>query len=473
MECGGSDIHFRGDLPSFSPKGKVFLYVKWLKCLIMFALATWLVFLNPSAVLSTVPSVYLPVSDGTLSVVDVLPLHPANMSAAFQMGALHEQLNQEYALAAKHQRPVDAAVLQELLRHAAELGGKADTAKVTEAQLRDSLQEIIRIENQVSVVTKVRGFFSFINCIWFFSILGICMSLGPSLYTVSRPLQELIIRMSTQLFHEVILPIGMRLHSWGIIEVTAYGSCWLGIVEGYRIGEGAGMMVALTGSVLCIPCVFYSSFLWGKRIIRKWKQDELLQLLHVWLITIWVPCAIHFQSTLLGYGVVLAMFFIAGLDARISPLLIQIGFESEEKTLRCTLTSLLLITVQASLRVLQVDSHLLTPFASAVGVLGNNVFFLSLLLLSFMKKEHETLFNLALAVSCVVFNLIGQVLAMPGMANVAITYTILTLTMKYGRFHLQNRYNSWVLILIVSISVWRLSLFLHMHPEYITGMFVL
>jgi len=338
-------------------------------------------------------------------------------------------------------------------------------------QLQESLNEIIRIESQVSVVTRIKGAFSFINCIWFFSILGICISIGPTLCTVLRPVMVSLIRLSKRLFYEILLPIALRLHGWGVFEVMGYALCWVGVVEGYRIGDDAGVMVAATACLLCIPCAFYSTFLWSARIVKKLSTEVLLQLLDMWLVLIWIPCAIHFQSSLFGYGVVVALFTAIGLDARISPLLIQIGFRSEKSTLRCVIASFILIVMLVILRIMPMESTFIAPFVSPAGVIGNNVFFLAMLILSMASDKHHVLFNFAMIASLLSFNLVGHIFSIPGMATVSITYTVLFVLMSYGRFHLVNNYNIWILVLIVSISVWRASLFLHLHPEYITCLF--
>ena len=468
---GGCDVVHNGVLPIYKPKGKAFQYVNLLKCMIFFAIATWYLYLYPTGVFSGVPRVLSMESYNPSTVVDLLPLHPTNMSAAFRMGSVLEQVNQEYNMAETMNMPVNYSAVQLLLQQAGTLGGKSDAENVTEDQLRNALLEIVRVESQVSIISKVRGFFSFINCIWLFSIFGICISIGPTLYTLLHPLQDLIVRVSKYIAHEILFPIAIRLHSWGIFEMLIYSLCWIFIVEGYRLGEDAGVMVAVTGHILSALCVFYSCFLWGKRILHKWNKYNLMQYLHLWLIITWIPSAIHLQSTLLGYGVTFAFFCIMGLDARITPLLIQVGFHNESNALRCTMASFGLIFVQTFLRATEVDSHLLNPFNSAVGVVGNNTFFLSILILSFSSSQHKSFFSVALAICLILFNFVGNVLSIPGMSTVAVTYAVLAALMKYGEFHMKNRYNKWLLMLIMSVLIWRISLFLNLNPIYITCLF--
>jgi hypothetical protein len=465
----GSNLYYTDHIsPPLKPKGKKFQYVKLLKCMLLFAVAIWVLYLYPQAVLTTVPSAMLKQSYNASTVADVLPLHPTNMTAAFQMGELRERLYQEHLAAETFDRPVDELAVELILQQAAALGGKSNAESVTEEQLRNSLDEIIRIENQVSLISRVRGFFSFINCIWLFSIIGICISIGPTLYLLLHPLRAFIVRVSKYIAYEIIIPFLVRMHSWGIIELLVFGLCFIAVVEGYRIGNDVGVMLALTGHILSVPCVFYSAFLWGKRIAAKWRNIEMMQILQTWIMITWIPSAIYFQSSLMGYGVVMVLFWMLGMDARVYPLLIMVGFESEADALRCTVASFVLIVLQTVSRLIMVNSHFVAPFTSATGVIGNNIFFLSMLILSFSSRYHANVFSIMLTISLVVFNLLGHVLEIPGMSTVAITYTVLSSMMKYSEFHIKYQFNIWALVLIMSLLIWRISLFLHLNPEYIT-----
>jgi len=49
------------------------------------------------------------------------------------------------------------------------------------------LDEIVRFEAHVGVVYRVLGFFTFVNTVWLFAILGITASIGPSIYHLLQP----------------------------------------------------------------------------------------------------------------------------------------------------------------------------------------------------------------------------------------------------------------------------------------------
>lgn len=191
----------------------------------------------------------------------------------------------------------------------------------------------------------------------------------------------------------------------------------------------------------------------------------------VWVVISWSPCALLFNSSLYGYGVVWSFFCLVGLESRVYPLLLMVGFKNEENALRCSFASFVLILLQTLLILFDVGAELFLPFASAVAVIGNNTYFMSLMILSFASEKYSGFFCVMMAISVLVLHLTGQVLAIAGMANVSITYGVLWGMMKYGQFHLERNFNIWLLLLISSVAVWRLSLYLHLHPEYVTCLF--
>jgi hypothetical protein len=81
---------------------------------------------------------------------------------------------------------------------------------VTSAQLLSMAEEIKRIESSVSVVTRVTGFFTFTNTVWFFAIVGIAVSIGPALYHILKPLRDLLKRIITWVFDNIVTPVSQQ-----------------------------------------------------------------------------------------------------------------------------------------------------------------------------------------------------------------------------------------------------------------------
>ena len=82
--------------------------------------------------------------------------------------------------------------METLLREAAfVLGDRA----VTAGDMDSMLDEIVRFEAHVGVVYRVLGFFTFVNTVWLFAIIGIAASIGPSVYHLLQPLHNALRRV--------------------------------------------------------------------------------------------------------------------------------------------------------------------------------------------------------------------------------------------------------------------------------------
>ena len=71
-------------------------YLRWWLMPLLFLAASWLLFLQPGAILPHIPQLIGTTKSGEqiLSVATVLPPHPGSMAEAFRLGALHAQMQQ-------------------------------------------------------------------------------------------------------------------------------------------------------------------------------------------------------------------------------------------------------------------------------------------------------------------------------------------------------------------------------------------
>jgi hypothetical protein len=478
----GCNIRYCGELPTFKAKSSTWLWVKWLKFAISLCIGIWLVFLYPSPILSTLPPLLSPIThiNSTRYLTNTLPLCPQNMTEAFILGQLHQQIAHSLSSSSLPVEEGGAGVsetVKALLQQAEVLTGR-DAGSVTIQMMNNLPDEIQRLEGHDSMITRVRGLFSFINLLWLFSIIGIAVSIGPSVYHVLYPLRDLIMRISDWVFHQIILPVVTRCHSYGIFEALCYTLVYLLIIQGYRMGkEDMAMYVSFTGSVLSLPCVAYSTLLWGKRLVKRYEGvNTLRQLGSIWLLLCCFPCAVHFSSTLYAYSAVIASYSLLGSVVFVGRLCIVLGFESKNSAILHSVASFLLLLLFVVFRVWGVADSFLRPFSSPISVIGGHMLFLSLMILSDDSNgnEKEALrSNILMFVILLLFLLLGFLNGLSSLTNVAIVYSILWSMQKYISFHCRSRFNVWPLVLILSLVVWRLSLFFHLNPHYITNLFVI
>lgn len=473
------DVEVAGNVFRKSMLRRCIELLRWWLLPLIFLAASWHLFLQPQQVLAHIPT--LPMfgaetagSAGPASVASVLPPHPKSMAEAFQLGQIHSQLHQLQLLDEHGSRDPSVGV-EELLAKAGHVLDAGGEIQVSRDQLESMLEEILRFESQVGVVYRVLGFFTFVNTVWLLAIIGIAVSIGPSIYHILQPLHDALRRLVNWIYTEIILPNVLRMHRWGVLEALAWLGCWFGLCQGMKIGAvDVGEMVSLTASALAAPALGYTTLLRGKRT----SPEVVGTVVPLFFVVACFPWALHYQSQLYGYVCVIAAFSALGFGVAHHRLCWCIGFNSEQAMHRVCASSLCLVSMFLTLKLSGAanNSLLLTPFGSAISVFGVIMLFLSLLIISsqhydYGKSARWWCSNGLTFSLLVLLNAIGHTFGIVGMANTATTFGVLWTMEKYGEFHLEHGWNGWVLLLMCSMVAWRGSLYLHAHPDYIVSMF--
>eukprot|EP00051_Salpingoeca_urceolata_P014905 m.190296 g.190296 ORF g.190296 m.190296 type:complete len:616 (-) comp18225_c0_seq5:99-1946(-) len=434
------------------------LFRWWLLPLLALAGIAWMTLRSASAV-ALVPSL-LPHTNR--SIATALPPYPESMMQAWNLGGLLAQLNSTSSTAAA----------ETLLQQAANITGR-DSLTLEQLQAIPALIEAT--EAHTSILARARGMFSFINLIWLVSIVGIAVSIGPSVYHITKPIQDWLKRVCKQVLDRVIIPFARWAHENGVFELVAYTAALTVCVDGIRMPREYGEMVTLSGIVALAPCMAYSTFLHGGSVIKRLHPDTVTQMMSVWYGLCWFPFAIYYQSTLMAYASTALGASALGFGVACYGMCYVIGFRSKNALQRATVTAGLVLDLLGLAVVLDMSGpKLLAPFASPMTVLGGVVHFMGLLIISSRWYHHDTDLSYtarqALFIgSTGILAAAGFVLGFPGMANTATVFTVLYCMEKYTEFHLELKWNGWVLMLMLSATLYRCALHLHSHPEYVIG----
>ena len=124
---------------------------------------------------------------------------------------------------------------------------------VSEAQFGDLLEEVTRIENYQGFVSRLWGFFTLINVVWFAAVVGIAVSIGPTFWELSKPIREYLRVIFTwfakrikryvfflvkiRFFLAWVQPGLLRLHNWGVWEAGCYWFSMMLVAQGFRIDD--------------------------------------------------------------------------------------------------------------------------------------------------------------------------------------------------------------------------------------------
>ena len=78
---------------------------------------------------------------------------------------------------------------EEIIRQAKELTG---TGQIN-VEILHKFPEFLEIIDKNSVLSRIKGFFNFVNIIWLIAIFGIILSIGPSLSYLFSPIMKFIV----------------------------------------------------------------------------------------------------------------------------------------------------------------------------------------------------------------------------------------------------------------------------------------
>eukprot|EP00929_Paragymnodinium_shiwhaense_P117269 TRINITY_DN8767_c1_g1_i6.p1 TRINITY_DN8767_c1_g1~~TRINITY_DN8767_c1_g1_i6.p1 ORF type:complete len:552 (+),score=79.86 TRINITY_DN8767_c1_g1_i6:66-1658(+) len=482
--------------------------LRYLLCPLLSILAGWWLLFRRDTVLGLVPALSMPslpwpwrVMQSGKTLAELLPVTPANMLEAYDLGVLYERL----------QAAGEAAARTPVLQAASDLVGRSVTAE----ELHGVHEQLVLALKRGSVVQRVMGFFSFVNFMWLGAILGITISALPVIlffWELTEPLRNwlrellayveeaiawflqhvlqpayqcLVEKVLIPLYEtlvwvvkDVLPPLCVRLHECGFLEILAHALAFVVLAQAARMQTGASTYVALSGLVLCGMAWIYSAVLHDK--------DEFGNLSHHEFALVAALCAPHailHQSSLLGYATVAAALFGLGLSAAAVPFCYVIGFKSEAEMQRaCACTGASLIIFQA-ISAAGVDQSWLSPFSSAVSVLGGITHYLGLLIMSDeyyhpynsqTRTRMSPLYvraNFTMLGSLLLSQAYGHIYGVQSLANTSTTFAVLWAIDKIRELNNILDMNVWVLVFGGSVATYYTALWLHAHPDFVVAMF--
>ena len=147
-------------------------------------------------------------TDFSIDFTRTVMVNPTSLNNAWRVGYLTSEL--------KYRAPEEIPEILNTLSNIL----KRDIISFAEL---DKIPQILEdIEKGEGVVTRFMGFFTFINIIWLLAIVGITISIGPSIYVLLKPLRNLFVKFSRWIYYELILPTARFCHEWGIFEAFAW-----------------------------------------------------------------------------------------------------------------------------------------------------------------------------------------------------------------------------------------------------------
>lgn len=411
---------------------------------------------------------------GKSAAESVIPLYPRNLTEAYLYGELGAELK-----ACRGAKPAAAAVNGTA---AAAPAGSAECSagvlaraaviamhNVSAEQLL-ALESICRdMDGGKGLISKFFGALTIVNLIWFVAILGITATVIPFLAVVLGPLVVAAAAFVAKIFVDLVVPVIRFLWLRIIRHVAAlffyFFALWAA-VEATRYPRNDMLVMA----PVMIATLSLGMALCGWMYVTVFQAPKSGGNEELWLSmtgTIFAALAglfaVAFQSKLLGYITYVALLVGLGFSMFSGGLWVCIGFDNRDAAWRCISATLTLNVLFAAARAADLDTHqYLAPFASAVSIFGTAVYFLGLLIWSFVFDAH----------ALYVINIIGHVIVgfssgNVGMANTALVYAAL-FALTFFFVLTAQKGNAIIGIFLGFVALYFIASALSTHPEYLS-----
>lgn len=361
---------------------------------------------------------------------------------------------------------------EKLINQAIKIAG---TGKMN-AEILHKLPKYLEEIDKNSVLSRIKGFFSFVNLIWMIAILGILISIGPVLLLLIEPFLEMLIL----LWNNTILPIIIFLHKIGFFEFLGYFASIILIADGMKVNKEWGFFISLTGAGFMFLLFIYSleykfnnyyglEFSINKKYSKKTDKQKVI----IGILTgiIFFSLSLVFNSKLLSFLTTTDFYFLIGFYTGCFGLCYFVGFLNESDMYRVVSTSFCLMIFYIILRCLNINNQIIELYRSPIQIFGALTYFLGLLIISslYFHKINLT-YNqrqIIFIISLILFIFSGLIFNMPSLTNTTYVFGVLYLMEKTVEIFHKIEGNIYVLILILSIALWIFSLYLHKHSEII------
>ena len=394
---------------------------------------------------------------------DYIPAIPKDPLTIWKLSQLEYSLKEIEKTYANNLK-IKEEFTEKILKEAKKLAGTGQM----NSEILHKLPEFLEEMDKNTVLSRIRGFFTFVNLIWIIAILGIVISIGPSLLFILKPIQELIMKF----FVEVIIPFILFLYNIGILEFLGYFISIILIADGMKVNKEWGFFISLTGVGFLIALYFYSITKYHSFGEFEIKSNEYIILGILITLTLF-SLSIIFNSKIFSFLATIIFYYFIGFYTGCFGLCYVIGFLNDTDMYRVVATSFCLMVFYIGIKALNVNNKIIELYRCPIQIFGAFTYFLGLLIiasaysykrgLSYVQRQIIFIGSLLLVL------FFGNFFNLPSLTNTTYVFGVLYLMEKNVELFSKITGSLWLVILITSLSLWICSLYLHRHSEIIVS----
>ena len=392
---------------------------------------------------------------------------------------------------------------EEILKKAQEIVG---TGKMN-AEILHKYYEFLDSKDKNSFISRVKGFFNFVNVIWMISIFGIIISFQSSLKILIDKFVEIIlfffesfiypilvffkpillkmidmfkiffiilIQKIIIIFEDFIIPIIIKLYIYGVIECLAYVFSIILISDGMKVNKEWGFYISLTGIAFILLLFAYSIELKGERSIGEEEIRLTSIILSILTTIVLFSLSVYFNSKFLSFLATIIFYLFVNSKA------VKFGLFNENRSfedfrIQLVISSFFLINFYIILRWANIDNQIIELYNIPIQIFGTLIYYLGMLIISSkdycIRMDSYVRRQIIYIASLFLFIFFGIILNLPFLTNITYVFGIVYLIAKGIEITSRIKDGVWLWVFAISIFTWRLSLYLHKHPEIVISLF--
>ena len=347
------------------------------------------------------------------------------------------------------------------------------------SEILHKMPEYLEQMDKNSIISRIKGFFSFVNIIWMIAILGVIISIVPAIIYFLQPLKALLYRF----WNSILFPIIIFLYEKRIFEFLGYIISILLIADGMKVNKEWGFFISFTGAGFIIALFFYTfksiiSTDYERLAVHKYedknyseKSDKNKIILGILIGLIFFSLSIFFNSKLFSFMATMVFYYLIGFYTGCFGLCYVIGFLKDSDMYKVITTSFFLISFYIVIKFFNINNKIIELYRSPIQIFGALTYFLGLLIIASSNYDKLSLSytqrQILYVCSLLIFLFFGLFFNLPSLTNTTYVFGVLFLMEKTIEIFQKIKGNIWVLILVLSASLWFFSLYLHKHSEII------
>ncbi len=325
--------------------------------------------------------------------------------------------------------------------------------KITEKNKLRAVLKTIDEDEGKNLFLRIRGFFTFVNIMIVLSaiLLVVAISMLMGIYLVAILSKIPIV----------------------VYEFLMYGTCFFGIFWADSMPENIKVYIVFPCCLGLLASLYFSVYI-HKWIDEKSESNNLFihNSIAFILLIIWGISAYYFQSILIGFITIMALYTILGFTIHLYPSIIFIGFRKDDVILLNIIVSFILLTTYIILKKTELLSiSYVLPFAYGTLFIGSFSYYIGLLIYSnfyFFKipygKEYF-LIQIITIISGILALWIGSIENIPLLRGIGGTFFVIYLLEKYYEINWSKIGYVWSL-LGLAIILYLTALVVRMYPDY-------